>query len=77
MGYNTLDEFAEAIVNAGGGKELIRQSLHAIHERGYNKGYSDCTMDIRKAKASRRKVASDAFKKVLDTIDDVMRSKWL
>jgi hypothetical protein len=77
MGYNTIDEFAEAIVKAGGGQELIKDSLLSIHEQGYNKGYTDCTSDFRKAKQSRRKVATEAFKKVMDTIDDVMRSKWL
>lgn len=77
MGYNKIEEFAEAIVKAGGGKELIADSLRSVHELGYTRGYSACTNDFRKAKQSRRKVASEAFKKVMDTIDDVMRSKWL
>lgn len=77
MGYNTLDEFAEAVVKAGGGKDLILKSLRAVHSQGYNKGYGDCTTDIRKGKQSRKKVADDAFKREMDIIDDVMRAKWL
>lgn len=76
MAYNTIGEFAKAIVKAGGGKELIAKSLRALHKQGYEKGYSDCTNDIRKAKQSRKKVSSDDFKVEMDTIDDVMKSKW-
>ena len=76
MGYNTLDEFAEAIVKAGGGKELILKSLRAVHSQGYSAGYGDCTNDIRKAKQSKRKVTDDAFKDEMDKIDDVMKDKW-
>lgn len=76
MGYNTLDEFAEAIVKAGGGKQLILKSLMAVHEQGYNSGYSDCANDVRKAKQSRKAVASRAFKREMDIIDDVMKDKW-
>lgn len=76
MSYKTLEEFAEAIVKAGGGKELILMSLKKVHAQGYNNGYMDCTYDMRKARQSKKKVAANAFKGEMDAIDDVMKSKW-
>jgi hypothetical protein len=76
MGYNTLDDMATAIVKAGGGKELIVKAFESVHSQGYTKGYDDCIKDIRKAKQSRKKVTDEAFKGEIDTIDDVMKSKW-
>jgi hypothetical protein len=77
MGYATLDEFATAIIKAGGGKGLIIKALKAVHDQGYNSGYEACALDMKKAKQSRKRVADKAFKKEMEIIDDVMKSKWL
>ena len=77
MSYKSVDEFAEAIVKSGGGKQLILKSLKAVHKQGYESGYQDCTNDIRKAKQAMKTTASKAFKGEMDTIDDVMKGKWL
>jgi hypothetical protein len=48
-----------------------------VHDQGYNSGYEACALDMKKAKQSRKRVADKAFKKEMEIIDDVMKSKWL
>lgn len=76
MANRTCESVAESIVLAGGGKELIMQTMQDIFAQAYNRGYKACNNDHLKARAARKRSTSAGFKKEKDQIDDVKAGKW-
>ena len=76
MGNKTVKGMASAIVKAGGDEHLIVKALGSTFNQGFDGGYRAAMTDVRKAKVSKGRVASEGFKSEMDIIDDVMKSKW-
>ena len=76
MRNKTCEDAADAIIAAGGGKELIVNTLRSAIEQAWGRGYRARVADSRKAKSAQQRVKDEAFKKEMDIVDDVIRSKW-
>jgi hypothetical protein len=71
MRNKTCEDAADAVVKAGGGRDLIISTIRSVFGQGYNRGYTAKGSDIKKATASKRAARNISFKKELDQIEDV------
>ncbi|KKM19435.1 hypothetical protein LCGC14_1655710 [marine sediment metagenome] len=76
MSIKTCETTADDIIAAGGGHNLIVAALRSLGEQMYNRGYRACTLDHKKRRDSKRVAMDKSFRKELDIIDDVLKSKW-
>lgn len=76
MKNKTCEDAADAIVANGAGKNIIIQTLKAVFNQGYSRGYTARLSDFRRGREAKRKAMDQSFKAEMDTIDDVIKSKW-
>lgn len=76
MENKTLQDAVDLIISNGCNKDLIVGTLRSIFEQGYRRGYMANTSDSVKARAAMARAKDKNFKKEIDMIDDVIKSKW-